>query len=204
MEFHEKLQELRKSKGMTQEELAAELFVSRTAISKWEQGRGYPGLDSLKEISGFFSVTIDDLLSGEVLLSIAEKDSSQKMRKLYDLLLGLADLFSLALILLPLYPETAGDYVYSVNLAAYGASAPSHIWIYWAMFIAFIAMGVAKLLLLKLKPEKSTRMISDASVVLNIAGLIFLAISREAYATVMLVMMLTVKMVLLLKAAKVG
>lgn len=51
MEFHEKLQELRKNKGMTQEELAKELFVSRTAISKWESGKGYPSIDSLKEIS---------------------------------------------------------------------------------------------------------------------------------------------------------
>ena len=49
MEFNEKLQELRKSKGLTQEELAKELYVSRTAISKWESGRGYPNIDSLKE-----------------------------------------------------------------------------------------------------------------------------------------------------------
>ena len=40
MEFHEKLQELRKQKGLTQEELAESLYVSRNAISKWESGRG--------------------------------------------------------------------------------------------------------------------------------------------------------------------
>ena len=51
MEFNEKLQELRKQKGFTQEELAELLFVSRTAVSKWESGRGYPNIDSLKAIS---------------------------------------------------------------------------------------------------------------------------------------------------------
>ena len=65
MEFNEKLQELRKSRGLTQEELAEALFVSRTAVSKWESGRGYPSIDSLKEISKYFSVTIDELLTGE-------------------------------------------------------------------------------------------------------------------------------------------
>ena len=44
MEFHEKLQELRKQKNLTQEELSEILFVSRTAISKWESGRGYPSI----------------------------------------------------------------------------------------------------------------------------------------------------------------
>ena len=72
MEFNEKLQELRKQKGFTQEELAEVLFVSRTAVSKWESGRGYPNIDSLKAISKFYGVTIDILLSGDELLTIAE------------------------------------------------------------------------------------------------------------------------------------
>ena len=67
MEFHEKLLELRKSRGLTQEELAEALYVSRTAVSKWESGRGYPGIDSLKEISRFFSVTIDELICPQAL-----------------------------------------------------------------------------------------------------------------------------------------
>ena len=56
MEFNEKLQQLRKQKGITQEELAESLYVSRTAISKWESGRGYPNIESLKAIARFFGV----------------------------------------------------------------------------------------------------------------------------------------------------
>ncbi len=95
MEFHEKLQELRKNRGLTQEELAEALFVSRTAISKWESGRGYPSIDSLKEISKFFSVTIDELLSGDKLISIAEKENQSNIQSICDLLFGIVDLFSL-------------------------------------------------------------------------------------------------------------
>ena len=72
MEFNEKLQELRKQKGLTQEELAEVLYVSRTAISKWESGRGYPNIDSLKAISKFFSASLDDLLSSDAILTLAE------------------------------------------------------------------------------------------------------------------------------------
>ena len=75
MEFSEKLQELRKSRSLTQEELAEALFVSRTAISKWESGRGYPSIDSLKEISRFFSVTIDDLICSDEIRSLSANTS---------------------------------------------------------------------------------------------------------------------------------
>ncbi len=74
MEFHEKLQQLRKQKGLTQEELAEHLYVSRTAVSKWESGRGFPNIESLKAIARFFGASLDELLSGEEILSIAEND----------------------------------------------------------------------------------------------------------------------------------
>lgn len=119
MEFGEKLQELRKSRGLTQQELAEALYVSRTAISKWESGRGYPSIDSLKEISGFFSVSIDDLLSGEKLVSLAKKENQSNIRHICDLLFGIVDLMNITLIILPLYPNLIDGYIYSVNLFAY-------------------------------------------------------------------------------------
>ena len=91
MEFNKKLQQLRKQKGLTQEELAEALYVSRTAISKWESGRGYPNIDSLKALARYFGVTIDELLSGEELLTIAEEDNKQKETRFRDLVFGLLD-----------------------------------------------------------------------------------------------------------------
>ena len=93
MEFNEKLQELRKSRSLTQEELAEALFVSRTAISKWESGRGYPSLDSLKEISRFFSVSIDDLICSEEIISAAEDEKKDCMDKYIFLICDTLDIF---------------------------------------------------------------------------------------------------------------
>lgn len=77
MEFNEKLQHLRKQKHLTQEQLAENLYVSRAAVSKWESGKGYPNIESLKAVSELFSVSIDDLLSGKELLTLAEKKTGQ-------------------------------------------------------------------------------------------------------------------------------
>lgn len=89
LEFHEKLQELRKSRNLTQEELAEELYVSRTAISKWESGRGYPSIDSLKAISGFFSVSIDELLSADALYLLLKRKTGQIFKEYVMCCLGL-------------------------------------------------------------------------------------------------------------------
>jgi transcriptional regulator with XRE-family HTH domain len=67
MEFNEKLQKLRKEKGMSQENSAEMLDVSRQAISKWESGQSYPEMDKLIALSDLFGVTMDSLVkSGEL------------------------------------------------------------------------------------------------------------------------------------------
>ncbi len=62
MTFGEKLRQLRVRSGLTQEQLAQKIYVTRTAISKWETDRGYPGIDSLKQLSEIFGVSIDYLM----------------------------------------------------------------------------------------------------------------------------------------------
>ena len=117
MEFNEKLQELRKSKSLTQEELAEALFVSRTAISKWEQGRGYPSIDSLKEISRFFSVSIDDLICSEEIISAAADEKKECVEKYISLICNTLDIFLALLLFLPVFGNGT-DHPVSVSLYA--------------------------------------------------------------------------------------
>lgn len=65
LSFSEKLQFLRKGKGMSQEKLAEEIGVSRQAVSKWESGQAYPDVDKLVLLSRLFGVSIDRLVKGE-------------------------------------------------------------------------------------------------------------------------------------------
>ena len=204
MELHEKLQELRRSRSLTQEELAEALFVSRTAISKWESGRGYPSIDSLKEISSYFSVSIDDLLSGEQLISIAEKENKSNFNRVCDLLLGFVDLFSLMLIFLPLYPKSVNGYIYSVNLLGYVDSTTFIIRIYWALFISLTITGIVKILMVYFKFEKGKKAVTAISVGLSIIAVLFLAMAREPYAVTVTFLLLLIKGILLYKQAKAG
>lgn len=115
MEFHEKLAELRKSRGLTQEELAEALFVSRTAVSKWESGRGYPSIDSLKEISRFFSVTIDELICPREMITAAEDDKKAEIGRYISVICNTLDILAAVLLFLPVFGNGA-DSPASVSL----------------------------------------------------------------------------------------
>ena len=65
MKLCEKLYELRRAAGLSQEELAERLNVSRQAVSKWENGAAQPELSKLVELSRLYSVSVDELLSLE-------------------------------------------------------------------------------------------------------------------------------------------
>ncbi len=204
MEFSEKLQELRKKKGMTQEELASVLYVSRTAVSKWESGRGYPGIESLKDISRYFSVSIDDLLSSEKLLSLAESENKSNIRNMYELIFGVADLLAVMLIIIPLYPDTVDGYVYSVNLLHYAEISSFKQSVYWIIFISMIAMGAIKLVMHKFRIEKCCEFLEIISFILNILTVIFLVLAREVYAVIIAFVILLMKCLAIFKITKIN
>ena len=74
MSFAENLKQLRKEKQLSQEELAEILDVSRQAVSKWEQGIGYPEVEKLLLLSNKLSVSLDSLMETE----IAQNFNTQK------------------------------------------------------------------------------------------------------------------------------
>ena len=138
MEFNEKLRELRKGRSLTQEELAEALFVSRTAVSKWESGRGYPSLDSLKEISGYFSVSIDDLVCSEEIISAAEDEKKACMDKYLSLICGVLDILSALLLFLPVFGNGT-DSPASVSLFEITGLSP------WIKVVFAVVIGITGL-----------------------------------------------------------
>lgn len=199
MELHEKLQTLRKQKGLTQEELAAELFVSRTAISKWESGRGYPSIDSLRAISHFFSVSIDNLLSTDEVLAIAGEDCEQQKRRFFSLTYGLLDCGAAMLLFLPLFGQAAEGVVREVSLLALTGVSPWLKAVFIALVTATALLGVAALALQSVSHSLWTRCRTGLSLLLSSAGVLLFILTRQPYAAVLLFAFLAAKAWMLLK-----
>ena len=84
MNFNEKLISLRKSKGLSQEELGAELNVSRQTISKWESCQSYPDFQRLVLLSDFFGLTLDELIKDIDVQEVREKNiNEERLNSIY-------------------------------------------------------------------------------------------------------------------------
>lgn len=162
-------------------------------------GRGYPSIDSLKEISTFFSVTIDELLSGEKLLSIAEKENKSNMHNLCSILIGAIDLFHFLLIVLLLYPKSIKEYIASVNLFGYTETSAFNRIVYWVLFFLLMLIGAAEIIVMQLKIEKVYKLVIAFSMLLGIAAVLFLALTGETYATALAFLLLVLKAGLYMK-----
>lgn len=199
MEFNEKLQELRKQKGLTQEELAERLFVSRTAVSKWESGRGYPNIDSLKAIAGFFSVTVDQLLSSEELLTAAEDSQKQTVGRLRDLWFGLTDLCMALLLFLPLFATETDGGVQTASLLTMTGAEVYLTAAYYAVVGGAILTGILTLALQGLAVTAWVKIKTILSLSIGVVAVLLFIISRQPYAATLAFCLLAVKAVTVMK-----
>ena len=198
MEFNEKLQELRKAKGLTQEELAKELFVSRTAISKWESGRGYPSIDSLREISRCFSVTIDELICPDEIIIAAENEKRDLIGKYTALICGLMDMLTALLLFIPVFGNGA-EAVSLFNLS----NISLWIVIVYAAVIGITALnGVCAVIVSRMdKPLWNNHRLVTGVALSIIASGLFIA-ARQPYAGIICFAILVIKGFLLIKRGK--
>ena len=201
MEFHEKLAELRKSKGLTQEELAEALFVSRTAVSKWESGRGYPSIDSLKEISRYFSVTIDELICPREIITAAEDDKKAALNGYASVICNALDILTAVLLFLPVFGN-GGNNPASVSL-------PELTGIQLWLRVVFIAVtgtitlnGICGVILSRFgRPAWNRHRMITGMVLSVIAVGIFIG-TRQPYAGIICFSILVIKAWLILRDGK--
>ena len=199
MEFHEKLQHLRKQRGLTQEQLAERLFVSRTAVSKWESGRGYPNLESLKELSKLFSVSIDALLSNDELIELAETENRRNLCHVSALVFGALDLIAGAFLFLPLFGQSDGVEIRAVPLLSYAGVGAALRIAYLGALLLIAALGAWELFAARNAGERGTKWCKPASLALCSAAILLFALSRQPYVTAFLFLFFLVKTMLLLR-----
>ena len=203
MEFNEKLQELRKARSLTQEELAEALFVSRTAISKWESGRGYPSLDSLKEMSRFFSVSIDDLICTEEIITAAKDEKKECIDKYVSLICSALDILPAVLLFMPVFGN--------------GADSPTSVSLYeitdlstWIRSVFFVLIGIMVLngicgiIISQFKKPVWERRRLVTGMVLSVAGVAIFTLTRQPYAGIICLVVLAMKGLLIGKGRNIS
>lgn len=193
MEIGKKLQTLRKAKGLTQEELAASLFVSRAAVSKWESGRGYPNIDSLKAIAGYFGVTVDELLNSggpahDKGMTVNEPPGADDLQspcenKASAHAPGFAwlDIAAILFFVLPVFGQAAGGEVQASALISLTAAAPVMRAAYITISAVQAAYGVCLLTIRSLQ----TKGMLMLSMLISICALALFILGRQPYAALL-------------------
>ena len=192
MEFNEKLQELRKSRSLTQEELAEALFVSRTAISRWESGRGYPSIDSLKEISRYFSVTIDDLICSDEMISVAENEKRELADQYVSLICNALDIL---LAILPFIPAFGNgrDSPQTVSLFGLSGINPWVKTVFAVIIGVTILNGICGVIIANFNRPLWNRHRLVTGIILSILAVTVFIVARQPYAGIICFSFLVIK-----------
>ena len=197
MDFGEKLKALRTERGLTQEQLAARLYVSRTAVSKWETGGGSPNLDSLQAVARLFDVSVDDLLSTDDLIVLARDERRSTARSSGMLSVGLLDVLAVVFAFIPLYGVDDGSFVRMANLADYGASVDfgASFAVMAAAVVSLMFVGAVEILLAAAGSRRAARIVALVGFAVQALAVVLVASTMQPYATTLMFALLLAKVV---------
>ena len=199
MELSKKIKKIRNDNKLTQEQFAEKMLVSRTAVSKWENGTCYPSIDSLKYMSKTFNISLDKLLSNEEILEIANNENKSNISKYNSLLFSLLDIIRIIFIFLPLYSYKTNNFVYSVSLFNSNDLGLTLKIIFISIFIIYFIVGFIELIL---NYKERTPIINKISLFMDIISIFILSFTNQPYLIALMFIIFTIKIIMLLKVNK--
>ena len=201
MKFNEKLKKLRTEQNLTQEELAGKLFVSRTAISKWESGRGYPGIDSLKVISKYFHVTIDELICSEEIVTLAENEKKETNKKITSLICSILDCLMILLFILPVFGNSAAEGISSVALFELDGISGWLKIIFISIAGLSVLNGSCGIVMSNYDKPLWNKFLLITGIITSLSGTVLFILARQPYAGMICLFILVMKGFFMLKSA---
>ena len=199
MELSKKIKQIRNDNKLTQEQFAEKMLVSRTAVSKWENGTCYPSIDSLKYMSQIFNISLDKLLSSKEILEIAKTENQSNISKYNSLLFCLLDMVRIIFIFLPLYSFKTNDFVYSVSLFNSNDLGTTLKIIFMLIFIIFLVLGIVELIF---NFKGNNRLINKISMFLDIISIFVLLFTKQPYVIALMFVIFIIKTIMLANVNK--
>jgi hypothetical protein len=154
----------------------------------------------LKAIAKFFSLTVDNLLSADEALTIAEADNKRKEKRFRDLLCGLLDISIAMLLFLPFFAERVDGEIQSVSLITLGGVQTYLKITYLTMVALTVLMGILTLALQNCQATVWLKCKTAISLALGVVSVLLFIISLQPYATVFAFVLLAIKAFMLIKS----
>ncbi len=200
MDFNKKLQQLRTKNNLTQEQLAEKVCVSRVAVSKWESGRGYPNLDSLKLLAKVFNITIDELLSSEELIDIAQVQVKNKSSVMRTMIFGITDFMVSLLFVIPVFANRFEDKVVNVSILHLTEGAFFNRIFFLILIVVTSVFGVVELALQNIQSKTKQKIELIFSGLFSSLGIVFSALANQPYTSVFFFSLFIIKVLITIKS----
>ena len=194
-----KIEALRKEKKITQETLGKAVGLTPSAISNIERNRSTPSVETLGGLAEYFGVSVDELLSGEELLTIAEADTQKREDHLRDIVFGLLDISAAMFLFLPFFGQKVDGNIREVSLLALtGISLYLKI-VYFAVVASMVTTGILTLSMQNWEKTFWVRCKAKLSCGINATGALLFIVSLQPYAAAFLFLFLVIKVLMVIK-----